>query len=318
MSATTDPVVPNFYETLGVAPGASADEVKHAYRRRARMLHPDRHANSPEEVVREANASMAKLNEAWKVLGDSDRRADYDRLLAAAGGAESPAPLYRDPTEHECQLCGSTPAVPARFRSETGKIIWRTRRWLDGWFCRDCGLAVFREMTNRTLITGWWGVLSFFVNWLTLARNVFARAKVARLSPPQSRDPLVVTPLSGPLSPGASLFARPGVYVAAVVLVVFGVVVANSDDTSSPNAPTVPLALPPSVDVPTVPVAPSFLLNGACLDLDAAKQRIDDVVACDGSEDAEVVAVQVLADFCPATTDLYFEGDVDVLCVALR
>ena len=60
------------YRLLGVAETASPDDVRTAYRRRARAAHPD-HAGSA--------ADMAALNEAWRVLGDPARRAAYDREL---------------------------------------------------------------------------------------------------------------------------------------------------------------------------------------------------------------------------------------------
>jgi len=62
------------YETLGVARNASAKEVKTAYRRRSRELHPDRNA------APEANRAMSALNEAYGLLADADRRSEYDRV----------------------------------------------------------------------------------------------------------------------------------------------------------------------------------------------------------------------------------------------
>ncbi len=63
------------YDVLGVAPSASADEVKRAYHRRAREHHPD------VQVGRSGNP-MVEVNEAWAVLGDPARRRTYDRELA--------------------------------------------------------------------------------------------------------------------------------------------------------------------------------------------------------------------------------------------
>lgn len=76
------------YDTLGVAPGASADEVKAAYRALARHLHPDRRAGDER-----AASAMARVNEAWRVLSDPARRAAYDRELrgGAVPGPGAPA-----------------------------------------------------------------------------------------------------------------------------------------------------------------------------------------------------------------------------------
>lgn len=72
------------YETLGVRSSATPEQVRRAYRDRARELHPDGHAGGPEAALDDARRAMQDLNEAWRVLRDPDRRAAYDRWLQAA------------------------------------------------------------------------------------------------------------------------------------------------------------------------------------------------------------------------------------------
>jgi DnaJ domain len=62
------------YRTLGVAPTASAEEVRRAYRRLVRQHHPDHGGES---------AVFREVAVAWRVLGDADRRAAYDRERAS-------------------------------------------------------------------------------------------------------------------------------------------------------------------------------------------------------------------------------------------
>jgi molecular chaperone DnaJ len=62
----------DFYATLGVSRTASADEIKRAYRRLARELHPD---TNPDPA---AEAKFKEVARAYEVLGDADRRHRYD------------------------------------------------------------------------------------------------------------------------------------------------------------------------------------------------------------------------------------------------
>ena len=63
------------YEVLGVAPSASSDEIRTAFRTLARQHHPD----LAEDVS--SARRMAEINQAWSVLSDSLKRREYDRSL---------------------------------------------------------------------------------------------------------------------------------------------------------------------------------------------------------------------------------------------
>ena len=69
----------DYYEVLGVSKDASADDIKRAYRKLAKMYHPDMHPGDTE-----AEEKFKEANEAYEVLSDDEKREKYDRYGHAA------------------------------------------------------------------------------------------------------------------------------------------------------------------------------------------------------------------------------------------
>lgn len=77
------------YETLGVAPNASQDDIRKAYRKAAKETHPDLNPGKPE-----AEARFKEINAAYDIVGDADKRKRFDAGEIDATGAE------RQPERH--------------------------------------------------------------------------------------------------------------------------------------------------------------------------------------------------------------------------
>ncbi len=160
-------------------------------------------------------------------------------------------------------------------------------------------------MTDRTLFTGWWSPVSFFVNWFTIARNIREYRKIHRLEPPSERDPSIDAIAKVPLDPGPRLFQRVGVYFAVGVFVVmlqFGARVADAG---------VPFRM--KLDFPTL----FDSAKGSCVEVSSDGSRIVAQSQCNGPRDSMVTDVVTDVAQCPAGTDYMIartSGD-GVLCI---
>src|SRR5271155_4222173 len=82
------------YQVLGVKPEASTVEIRKAYRKLAKQLHPDLNPGKPE-----AEARFKSVSAAYDLLSDPEKRARYDRGEIDETGAERPRYSYRPHAE---------------------------------------------------------------------------------------------------------------------------------------------------------------------------------------------------------------------------
>lgn len=96
------------YSVLNVSRGATADEIKKAYRKLALKHHPDRKTDAKEKE--EANHKFASISHAYEVLSDPSLKREYDSLTTSGGGSKKSSsssggvakgfrPVFTDPYE---------------------------------------------------------------------------------------------------------------------------------------------------------------------------------------------------------------------------
>jgi molecular chaperone DnaJ len=100
----------NHYEVLGIDGDASLDQIRAAFRRRARAAHPDTSASGSVDA-------LTPINEAWRVLGDPALRHAYDRSLGEvrARGPAVVVPVAPPPSSFPWRFLAGLAAVGIGF-----------------------------------------------------------------------------------------------------------------------------------------------------------------------------------------------------------
>ena len=158
-----------FYQTLGVSAGASAAEIKAAYRSLAKELHPDLNRGV------DTTATFQEVQQAYDVLGDDNHRAQYDAFGAIPSiNSEdfSDAAHHIDPIR--CSACDCITAQP-RFKVFYLVISYLAgayKKPLQGIFCSSCEFKAALKATLGTLVLGWWSVAGFIWTLHALLSNL--------------------------------------------------------------------------------------------------------------------------------------------------
>jgi curved DNA-binding protein CbpA len=107
-----------FYEEIGVAPDASPEEIRDAFRLFVRLLHPDQHTDPQLKEI--AENQMRKLNRVYAVLSDPQRRRQYDEDLED----ERVVPIIVNSPHPGLRLPRATLAWSAAIAVSAGLLIW--------------------------------------------------------------------------------------------------------------------------------------------------------------------------------------------------
>jgi hypothetical protein len=130
----------NFYDTLGVRPGASAEELKRAYRREAMKWHPDRHKEGAAKAA--AEKKFKQVSEAYQALSG--------RGNSSSGGGTSSS--QRQDTRSRSGAGADTPLKAAREEPLTPPAAARTDATAPGTITRTPGRTT-RERTRTRCFT---------------------------------------------------------------------------------------------------------------------------------------------------------------------
>ena len=141
------------YDVLGVEPTADVGDIRHAWRVKVRLLHPDLHRGSPADVQAEAASETLRVNRAWETLRDPERRQRYDEDLRNGHGPSPGARRVRTAPPPPaavtvtCAICQTTQHVArtaGRFDCENCKVAWQFAK------CEGCNaIMTVRERKTR-------------------------------------------------------------------------------------------------------------------------------------------------------------------------
>jgi hypothetical protein len=169
-----------YYALLGVASGATFDDVKSAFRQRAKEVHPDTNADG------NAKSQFQKLSEAYECLSEPGARARYDT-------SGYPEPVL-------CSRCGAVTAQPRHrvFEAVVSNVFSTASKSMEGIFCPGCARKIALGASVISAAAGWWSLPRGPV--LTV-RSIVQNAN-GGYEPPGSKDGLLWTNLLAFLGQG--------------------------------------------------------------------------------------------------------------------
>ena len=133
------------YEVLGVAKTASADDIKKAYRKLVKQLHPDLHPGDQKAADRFKDVASA-----YDIVGDEAKRAKFDKGEIDAAGQERPQQRFYREYANE--------GGARHYQSNAGSRIWAT--YSDLFSDLFAGLRPRSEMRADAMCTTGWRSIS--------------------------------------------------------------------------------------------------------------------------------------------------------------
>ena len=113
-------------------------------------------------------------------------------------------------TTTPCAVCGMTPTLRLTIRRHIGMILVQRFISVDKPLCRTHGRQFTKLFLKKTLVQGWWGMFSFFINFYDVCSDVSVLRKYSSLDEPTAPHINVVTAAARPISVGVPQTASAG------------------------------------------------------------------------------------------------------------
>jgi curved DNA-binding protein CbpA len=141
-----------FYARLGVEPTANAEDIRVAFRRIAKELHPDKNTGA------RATSRFQAINEAYQTLNNSERRTAYDAQNTHQFTAEKETPQTTKLDPVCCSRCNKVTAQPRStvFRYVVSFVVGTARHPIQGIFCSSCARKAAIKASLISAFAGWW------------------------------------------------------------------------------------------------------------------------------------------------------------------
>ena len=145
----------DYYALLEIAPTSSADEVKRAFRSQIARYHPDKVQHLGKEFQAMAADRAAELTEAYRILSDDTRRAEYDRVRSTAPGTAAAPPTAAPSRPSEPGAPERTPPPSHGPASDGATRQVKEERTVRDEFVRKAVLSRFKQVLESTIGGGY-------------------------------------------------------------------------------------------------------------------------------------------------------------------
>lgn len=305
----------DLYEILDIESSATPEEIRNAYRKRIRAVHPD--AQNGDE------ADAKKVTAAYAILKDPENRRRYDQHRRESREAADVSPMASGTRrthrqEHQsvpweaCLVCSRLPAVYVTFRSNIGLVFVRRSFLFEGRLCSNCGRGMYRGFQARNFAAGWWGIVSFFATIAYLISNRSQFGAIRDLESPQPDDPDLTVILEG-----KPIWKRPSVIVVASIFIAYVTTAAIASavstartadvDVSSDANETPRVASDSATDAPWT--------DSSCIAIESRTESVRPVHCSSPLAGGAIVSIETSASDCEPPADGWVElGTGRVAC----